>query len=298
MRLINTSTYEMNEFEGRDIPEYAILSHTWGEGEVTFTDYDNLEYARTRPAFHKVEHSCRLANEHRLNWVWIDTCCIDKRSSAELSEAINSMFAWYRKSAVCFAYLSDVPAHVTAENDSGNTFERSRWFTRGWTLQELLAPENVVFYGTAWTEYGTRQQLRGRISAITNINEVALESRSTFKLYSVASRMSWAAQRQTKRVEDRAYCLLGIFEVNMPLLYGEGERAFIRLQEEILRETDDQSIFAWECEESGRRSFLSGLLAASPAYFAGSNHLMRGWRVRNDIPPTVTSRGVRIKCPL
>ncbi|OOF90952.1 hypothetical protein ASPCADRAFT_155651, partial [Aspergillus carbonarius ITEM 5010] len=295
MHLINTSTYEMREFEGRDIPEYAILSHTWGEGEVTFTDYESIDHARTRPAFHKIEHSCRLATEYRLNWVWIDTCCIDKRSSAELSEAINSMFVWYRNSSVCFAYLSDVPAHVTAENDSDQAFERSRWFTRGWTLQELLAPENVVFYGNGWIEYGTRQQLKGRISAITNINEVALEGRSNFKLYSVASRMSWAAQRQTNRVEDMAYCLLGIFEVHMPLLYGEGERAFIRLQEEILRETDDQSIFAWEREESGGSTFLSGLLAASPAYFTESKHFMRGWRVRNDIPPTVTSRGVRIK---
>ncbi|PYI05618.1 hypothetical protein BO78DRAFT_397930 [Aspergillus sclerotiicarbonarius CBS 121057] len=208
------------------------------------------------------------------------------------------MFAWYRKSSVCFAYLSDVPAHVTAENDSDKTFEKSRWFTRGWTLQELLAPESVIFYGNEWSEYGTRQQLKERISAITNIEEGALENRPYFKIYSVAHRMSWAAHRQTKRVEDMAYCLLGIFEVCMPLLYGEGERAFIRLQEEILRETDDQSIFAWESGRLGARSFLSGMFATSPLCFAGSRHFIRGWRVRNDVPPTVTSRGVRIQCPL
>ena len=149
MRLLNTETYELHTFPSADhTPPYAILSHCCQDatGEVTFADIQHLPRARTMSGWSKIENACAVARRrHHCEWLWIDTCCIDKGSSAELSEAINSMFAWYLRCNVCLAYLSDVP---TCENPAEcNAYLRaSRWFTRGWTLQELIAPaRNVVF---------------------------------------------------------------------------------------------------------------------------------------------------------
>ncbi|OIW27820.1 hypothetical protein CONLIGDRAFT_551906, partial [Coniochaeta ligniaria NRRL 30616] len=170
-----------------------------------------------------------------LAYVWIDTICIDKSSSAELSEAINSMFKWYRNAAICYAYLSDVPQV---------RLEYSRWFTRGWTLQEMIAPQELRFYDANWDALGTKSDLLDRLCDITGVDTTALRG-GNLRFFSVARKMSWASRRQTTREEDIAYCLLGIFDISMPLLYGEGSKAFIRLQEQIIKEYDDESLFAW-----------------------------------------------------
>lgn len=169
-------------------------------------------------------------------------CCIDKRSSSELSEAINSMYKWYRNSAVCYAFLGDVdpPSRLRVNRDQ---FKNSRWFTRGWTLQELLAPLDLRFYSHDWSLLGDREKLADLVTEVTGIER-------RFVLYgptgaSAAKKMSWAALRKTTRTEDIAYCLMGLFGINMPLLYGEAEKAFIRLQQEVARATGDHSIFAW-----------------------------------------------------
>jgi len=201
-----------------------------------------------------------------------DTCCINKSSSAELSEAINSMFAWYRRAKVCYAYLSD----IEAREDLG----KSQWFKRGWTLQELLAPVHVVFYGgAAWTFLGTKASLKEEIWTATGIpvhflhEEHEEDGRRDIQTASIAERMFWASSRETTRREDLAYCLLGMFDVNMPLIYGEGDKAFIRLQEEIMRESTDQSLFAWR-RHGAKESMRHGLLAASPADFASSSEIV------------------------
>jgi hypothetical protein len=172
---------------------------------------------------------------------------IDKTSSAELTEAINSMYSWYREAAVCYAYLSDVLTKdgIDIENRSIGSFAKSRWFTRGWTLQELLAPTNVLFYDADWAEIGSKAELCEDVSIITGIPSQALAGATHLGAFPIAERMSWASTRSTTRVEDAAYCLLGIFDVNMPLLYREGYKAFSRLQDEIMRTSTDQSIFAW-----------------------------------------------------
>ncbi|RYP01527.1 hypothetical protein DL764_006193 [Monosporascus ibericus] len=168
-------------------------------------------------------------------------CCIDKASSAELTEAINSMFRWYRNAEICYAYLSDIPSAKRIHQK----LERSRWFTRGWTLQELIAPAEVVFYSMDWDHVGTKSELSASISSITKIDASFLDSKNLMSA-SVAQRMSWAAHRETSRPEDIAYCLLGIFDINMPLIYGEGMKAFQRLQEEIIESYPmDYSFFAW-----------------------------------------------------
>jgi hypothetical protein len=184
---------------------------------------------------------CFLVFRHFLTYT---SCCIDKTSSAELSEAINSMFRWYSRSKVCYAYLTDV-----SYDGFDDSLPKSRWFTRGWTLQELLAPSSVVFYSAEWTRIGDSEVLISVLRNVTRIDEGILSRTKSLDWVSVAEKMSWAATRETTRVEDMAYCLLGIFDINMPLLYGEGGRAFQRLQEEILRNSQDQSLFAWGLKE-------------------------------------------------
>ena len=230
MRLLNTYTLKLREFAAKKAPLYAILSHTWEEEEVTFQDIQHLPTARKRKGFDKVQKCCEQAIRDGFGWVWIDTCCIDKSSSTELSEAINSMFQWYKNSTVCYAYLTDVKYQFPDIDEF--EFKNCRWFTRGWTLQELIAPLTIEFYASDWSEIGTKLTLEDWIASRTGIPPHILLSDSPSSC-TVAQRMSWASDRVTTRVEDMAYCLLGIFNVNIPLLYGEGDRAFIRLQEEI-----------------------------------------------------------------
>ncbi|THU96036.1 HET-domain-containing protein [Dendrothele bispora CBS 962.96] len=270
MRLINTTTLQVVEFLSIDIPPYAILSHTWGSEEVTFRDMvlrtgdlavEASKRIEQKAGFIKIQRSCEIAKRDGFEYIWNDTCCIDKESSAELSEAINSMYRHYGGSGVCYAYLVDVSRDVFLREiqDDGSGHEtmsaslwNSRWFTRGWTLQELLAPSNIVFYDKDWLEIGTRTSLAELlVSVITRIPAPVLTGDQDLKSCSIAQRMSWAAERRTTRAEDLAYCLMGIFGVGMPTLYGEGAiRAFIRLQEEIIKYNDDGTIFAWRASSN------------------------------------------------
>ncbi|KAF5340104.1 hypothetical protein D9758_013156 [Tetrapyrgos nigripes] len=261
MRLLNTETLILGEFY-TNIPPYAILSHTWEKEEITFQDIQNLEAAKRKAGYAKIENACQRARQYDFEWIWIDSCCINKESSAELSEAINSMYQYYADAVVCYVYLSGVSAEYHPR-DLKSSFSKSRWFTRGWTLQELLAPKYVVFLDEKWVKIGTRWTLRDVVSAITSIPVEVFEGRDV-EGYSVAQRMSWAALRKTTRPEDEAYCLMGIFGVSMPPIYGEGgEKAFMRLQQEIIKISDDRSIFAWVASESSHNN-ERGLLARSP----------------------------------
>jgi hypothetical protein len=305
MRLLNVHTKKLEEFFGSAIPKYAILSHRWGSKEVTFQDlnaFDSQNWEptavkRTGPGLLKIVYTCLQAKKEDLGYVWVDTCCIDKSSSAELSEAINSMYAWYQGSDVCYAYLDDVRGLCDAYQAD---FTSSKWFTRGWTLQELLAPSKLRFFGIDWKFLGDRTNLSGLVSSRTNIPEDVVKDPSYMQSTSIANRMSWAADRQTTRVEDVAYSLLGIFNVNMPLLYGEGKKAFIRLQEEILRESDDQSIFAWEWskEDPAEDSWFSGPLADSPGKFGKSGNIIPLPSTAERQPYAMTNKGLRIEIDL
>jgi hypothetical protein len=273
MRLINVETLCLEEFVSDVAPPYVILSHTWGNEEVSFQDFMTGNWrddSTKQEGQEKIVRCCAAAAAEGFAYVWVDTCCIDKTSSAELSEAINSMFRWYYASAICFAYLKDVNSSQSPDMGEAD-FSKSRWFRRGWTLQELLAPIEVVFFGEDWEEIGTRKTLQSLIEKVTHIKGDVLQSRSWGQC-SVAQRMSWAAGRETTRPEDEAYCLLGLFDVNMPLLYGEGRRAFFRLQTEIMKQTDDESIFAWSYPvEQQLRTLFTGMLATSPEQFRDSS---------------------------
>lgn len=265
MRLINTHTWALEEFYAR-VPRYAILSHTWGEGEVSFRDMRSPERQRMK-GFAKILQTCKLARADKIDYAWVDTCCIDKSSSAELTEAINSMFQWYMHAAKCYVFMEDLQ-----RLDENAILPQCRWFTRGWTLQELLAPKVLEIFNMHWEFVGTKADYARAISVATEIPEAVIVGEAALGNCSVAAKMSWAARRETTRVEDMAYCLLGIFDVNMPMLYGEGWKAFRRLQEEVIKRSNDLTIFAWSSSAGQEQSSLP-LLAESPAAFAGSSSI-------------------------
>jgi len=246
MRLLNSKTLQLKEFKESFQLKYAILSHRWGDEEISLQDITSADPSiQKKKGYDKVKGCCEQAYRNGLDWVWIDTCCIDKSSSAELSEAINSMYRWYQRAALCYVYLFDV-TYLPFDFDSTlSEFRASEWFKRGWTLQELIAPQDVRFFDKHWSRFGTKRSLEREISAITNIYVNVLDGTEKPQTRSVAERMSWASWRETTRPEDEAYCLLGFFDVSMPLLYGEGRRAFQRLQQEILKQDEDYTILAW-----------------------------------------------------
>ncbi|KAI4164786.1 MAG: hypothetical protein LQ342_001761 [Letrouitia transgressa] len=277
MWLIHTKKLKLYEFIGNRIPPYAILSHTWGAHEISFSEFQKLSL--NSPNLHgtKVACCCQIAASHGYSYVWIDTCCIDKSSSAELSEAINSMYRWYSDAKVCYVYLTDISVKASMLDEEANKLKNSRWFTRGWTLQELLAPRSIMFYDRDWIEIGTKQSLKSFLSEAAHISTRHLFHPSSA---SVAAKMSWAARRSTTRTEDVAYCLLGLFNVNMPLLYGEGFKAFQRLQQAILGSSADESIFAWvkRPEKLDYPVLLNdhvGILATHPYFFLKSGNIVR-----------------------
>jgi hypothetical protein len=330
MRLLHAESRTLKSFEGTEIPPYTILSHTWGLEEVTYQDITTPEENRPRiaesPLFsdhvsrdHEVNHLRRKRGEDKIDrvcsqsyhdgvaWVWIDTCCIDKSSSSELSDAINSMFQWYKDAALCYVFLEDVSCEDLEPSDGSarsklEIIGAARWFSRGWTLQELIASEKIHFFSfvpdkSEWRFIGSKVSEVDLLSSITGIDRSVLEEPSLLSTMSVARRMSWAAFRQTTRIEDIAYCLLGIFQVNMPLLYGEGNSAFIRLQEEILKSSEDECLFAWTDPEASVCCLSNdGILATHPNAFRNSCRILP---YRSLLEPcAMTNRGLRMQSRL
>ena len=417
----NLSKITLREHFGKP-PPYAILSHRWRQDprtEVLFKDCQDIENIATDPhitskaGYKKVSGCCERALQDGYEHVWIDTACIDKSSSAELSEAINSMYSWYEMSHVCYAYLEDVSSDrsgvegpilgqefrdrnlatsltirvlieayleavssdrsvlgidkqlsISSESRywtirrltetylngsssdrsvfafeqefrqsswfrNGQTlqsmvadhlyhfssdrsvfarlalvrqFRDSAWFKRGWTLQELIAPSEVVFFDWEWNEMGNKAELASIISGITKVDKVFLTYGFNVRKASIAEKMSWAANRETTREEDRAYSLMGLFLVNMPTLYGEGSRAFKRLQEEIIRTDNDHSILAWR-----GLSIATSVLAVSPDQFANTpvcwpvkqEAFITAFKISNFKPQySMTNLGLYIQLPL
>ncbi|KAI0357093.1 hypothetical protein OH77DRAFT_130059 [Trametes cingulata] len=360
MRLLNTSTGEFQWVNRPEDVRYAILSHVWAKSESghpleqsyqeVLALWKAAERRRSKNASKfdggrprqisilndqglspKIREFCRIARKHGFGFGWADMCCIDKTSSAELSEAINSMYEWYSKASVCYAYLADVhedpPADSRLSRLATTSFFSSEWHTRGWTLQELIAPKNVLFLSSAWSVIGSKASFARSLENAISVDEQVLRHEVSVYSISVARRMSWAAKRRTSRVEDEAYSLMGIFGVHIPTIYGEGRNAFKRLQEEIIRTVPDQSIFAWNLPGASAYSLPHtesrltaswhaqwwdapcGLLASSPMYFehAGDvvpctgevlvRHLPIQWTPDGlpDIHCSFTSEGIRIE---
>ncbi|KAF2827152.1 hypothetical protein CC86DRAFT_207501 [Ophiobolus disseminans] len=239
LQLRDDGEFSLVEYFRNNIPRYAILSHTWGRDQEEFT-FENIEKGtgKNKAGYRKVHFCGMQAAKDGLEHFWVDTCCIDKKSSAELTEAINSMFRWYQNAARCYVYLSDVSVSGSVKDDEFSrrwkpAFKRSRWFTRGWTLQELIAPTSVEFFSKEEQRLGDKQSLDQTLHEITGIAIQAFRG-TPLSHFSVNERMSWAKNRRTKREEDEVYSLLGIFNINMPSTYGEGrEEALTRLQKNL-----------------------------------------------------------------
>lgn len=259
MRLLNVYTFEFAEFEGDHLPPYKITSHRWTKDEVTFEDVLGKKKTGSE-GYVKIEGFCQFIreDEERLRkyvtkesgsceWIWIDTACIDKRSSAEVSESINSMFVWYDRAIECFAYLADVPSLSAGNEIVMSEFQRSEWFYRGWTLQELLVPRVVIFLNKDWEVIGHKCKyceysnpcrdagplLNDVVADITGISEDILFDYKRSNRLSVAQKLTWMADRETTKPEDMAYCLLGIFNITMPPLYGDGPKVMEKLEKEL-----------------------------------------------------------------
>ena len=304
-RLLNINTLELpDQDELRDQQElpYVILSHAWQRKEVTFDQMPQFNNLQNLPPWKqsadKIIGACeavrdadgRLKGETggiKISHLWMDTVCIDKKNLTELSEAINSMYRWYKQANSCFVYLEDFPSGGV------NHFTQSRWFERGWTLQELVAPEKVIFFDSKWNLLGKKETLQEDLSSRTKIDTDFLLHRRNVGKASISQRMSWYSGRSTTVPEDQAYCLTGLFGINIPLLYGEGrERAFRRLQEEIMRYSDDHSLFAWKSTtplENG-----SGLLAKSPDFFQDMGSYEHNPERENNKSYEMTNKGISI----
>ncbi|KAI6043673.1 hypothetical protein EDC04DRAFT_3107095, partial [Pisolithus marmoratus] len=274
------ATPQTNVLEELDdtITSYAILSHRWQKSqEVDHDEMMNLmkmetskrEEVKQRSGYEKILRGCEQAISDGFDWLWVDTCCINKHSSSELSEAINSMYRWYENSTKCYAYLYDIDGPTFPVEQDLERYSKHKgwpeWFSRGWTLQELIAPRDVQFFNKEWVSIGNKRELADILEKITRISRDILISGMNSGVCSVAQIMSWAADRETTRPEDRAYSLLGLFGVHMPMVYGEGKSAFQRLQLEIIRLPNDHSIFAWDPE--GRIRRCGSILADDPSDF-------------------------------
>ncbi|KAF2801249.1 uncharacterized protein BDZ99DRAFT_403752 [Mytilinidion resinicola] len=239
LKINHDGNFGLTKFGPNDIPPYAILSHTWeaDNQELTFQEM-MTGTGRSKAGYRKIQFCGDQAKKDGLEYFWVDSCCIDKTSSAELSEAINSMFRWYQNAVKCYVYLSDVskgdiirsgPSQLLGNSALG----QSRWFTRGWTLQELLAPLSVEFFSKEGESLGDKKSLERLLSNTTGVAVKALQGTPLYE-FRTYERLLWAVKRQTTIEEDQAYCLLGIFGIHMPLIYGEGvKNASIRLGEVI-----------------------------------------------------------------
>ncbi|USP76565.1 HET-domain-containing protein [Curvularia clavata] len=304
-------TFRMN-----DLPRYVIFSHRWLSqnehgGDVTFKEFNDSEdqirqaaairnpekrkaeierLGLRTPAFDKLLRAVEVARGLWASHIWIDSCCINRDNSSELTEALNSMYRYYKEADTCLVYLHDFGG-----SSEPYEFSNQQWFKRGWTLQELIAPKRVNFYNQNWEFIGTRSEtaIAEAISKVTKIPKEALDGRIPPYEYSVAQRMSWAANRDTTRGEDMAYSLFGLFDVNLTPIYGEGaQKAFLRLQEAILSSTNDMSLFAWTSNETNEE--YRGILARSPKEFREAGNLVHRKFLGPNPEFSMTNRGLKI----
>jgi Heterokaryon incompatibility protein (HET) len=267
----------------KDIPAYAILSHTWGHDDQEVTYKDLVEGSgKSKAGYRKIRFCGEQAARDNLRYFWVDTCCIDKSDAVELQKSINSMFRWYQNAVKCYVYLSDVSMPDDKVEDSSNldvesAFQTARWFTRGWTLQELLAPSSVEFFSANYKRLGDKLSFQRPIHEITGIPVEALQG-CDLKKFSIDERVSWVAKRETKHEEDMAYSLFGFFGVFLPLIYGEGrEHAFRRLREEVNR-----SVASYEFHKPPK----SGIENQSQLPV----HEHRDLQISNQLPARMSSR--------
>jgi len=321
MYLIDAQTHELKSFNYNvNLPKFAVLSHRVLGEEILFSDISpevpemiadlsvdiTLAEATTtlrlhragRKGWDKIQPCCEQALKDDIKYIWVGTCCVNNDSKTELSEAINTVFRWYEEAEVCYAYLVDVKRDKKHTDETWYTsFVGSSWFKSPWTLQELLAPKSVKFFDRDWQELGSRLSLSEEIAEATKIQlEVFTAGKPNLEAWSIAQRMSWASRREALLVEDVAYSLLGIFGVNMSIVYGEGPKAFQRLQEAIIKQSDDHTILAWSGTANSHEH--TGVLASSPAAFIDDSSLVQHVFDEDSRECSVTTSAMTVKLPL
>ena len=321
-RLLHTRTYELhfdNELEKGVNDEYAIVSHRWLREEITFSTLSNA--GLSNPAVRslsmkKIRGACEKAREHGIDWLWLDSLCINKANSTENETAIKSMFIWYRDAAVCYTYLSDVvfPGAVGLTKPNTGMFERegqagrySEWFERSWTLQELLAPKDMRFFDKDWQFMGTKNHLAIPLGIITRIKVSYLSGSEDIQDANVAAKMSWMAGRKASKIEDVAWSMLGLFNVTtLRPDYGMGAKAFVALEKALIQQFADETIFVWTAPRSGLPKTISnrdwaddewGLVAPSPDCFRNSGDLLKDNTIRSREACTFSPQGLVLSVP-
>ncbi|KAJ8518481.1 hypothetical protein ONZ45_g4467 [Pleurotus djamor] len=296
----NADASTSQSFDQNTVARYAIASHRWDRQELAFVDREDLKSMemKKQTAYAKFKGLCKAAEASGCRFVWIDTLCIDNTNAPELDESIRSMFSWYRNAYVCIVYLG--------QSDDESDIAKDTWFSRGWTLQELLAPKRIQFYSRDWNKLGMinrcsneaykesspndesnpesdpklhGEDLGSESQLLKNISRVSYVSLEHLikplspcpELAPVAFR--YISIRETTRPEDISYCLLGLLDVQMPIAYGEGsERAFYRLQLACAQSSSDRALFDWR----GEPSRWNSMLACSPKVFKASRSIVQG----------------------
>lgn len=263
MQLINTATLQRHEFIGSP-PPYAILSHVTDGDETSYHDLAHIEKETSKESVKAIQRACEKALAKGSEWLWSYASCVDNCSSAAQSEAINSLAQIHRDCEYILIYLEDLECKLVGDETSVERLAGCRWIKNIWSIPQIIFPRAAYFYSSEWNEIGTKRSLLPHLSAVTGIDQPVLENLDCLEDYSIARRMSWASDMRALRVEDSAYALLGLFDISMPIIYGEGPKAFVRLQEEIMRDTDDFSLIAWDSLDGQE---YNGLFAHSPACF-------------------------------
>jgi hypothetical protein len=272
--------------------KYAILSHRWGESELTFQDAKSgiCEGA----GYKKLHGFCEKAEEHGCLLAWSDTCCINKESSSELDEAIRSMYRWYRNAYICIVHL--------AQSQSLETLGSDEWILRGWTLQELLAPLRMKFYGPRWTPLTKNENDKDDAAVVLTLSRVTKippNDLCDFRPgpHRAWEKMTWAARRKTTRIEDIAYSLTGIFDISMPIAYGEGDRAFKRFMAELIQNCKEWQILVWAGGLPGHPTGPACYYTTDEAVLGILNNRQISWwgEGRGDSEFSITKRGVQVR---
>lgn len=263
MRLLNTSTLQLHEFTA-STPPYATFSHVTDEFEASFEDLAQEERESWKDSIKIIEKACDQARTAGSEWLWNHAVCVDKRSCAAQSEAINSLAQIYRDSEYSIIYLDGLEYKPTGDKYFGERLAECRWIKNIWAIPQVIFPREIYFFSSDWNQIGNKKSLLPHLSSIIGIDKAVLEDSACLEDYSIARTMSWASEISVPRIEDSAYALLRLFDISMSVVYGEGRKSFLKLQEEIMRDTNDLSLLAWDDLDEQE---YTGLFAHSPACF-------------------------------
>lgn len=261
MLLLNTISLRLSEFQSDALPPYATFSTKWECGDIAYEDLCDSQTAHHKPGFLALQRACSESHSRGFEWLWIDAVCINKKSRSALSQSLNSLAEIYREGKLCIVYLHDLSDSQAPGFDLERELSHSSWFKHVWMIPSLIFSKVLCFHDKQWDVVGLKSDFIPLLSSFTSIDEAVLENSDALATILNSTKMTWAAGLSADPVEDAAYSLLGIFNVNMPIMYGEGVNSFLRLQEEILKHTNDYSLLAWKPRSS---QSYRGLLAHSP----------------------------------